>query len=137
VARAFKRLGEPQPPSVGRAAGKISALAFAYVVDDRSSLNPNAAKASGDAAKDDSNFQEEMSQATKEARDNSVRPLPLEKLLNLLGYDYSAPIEGRREAYDKAAIKQLLKPKGAANAPTATPPSNTDTPKDDAGAMPK
>ena len=40
-----------------------------------------------------------------------VRPLPLEKLLNMLGYDYSAPVEGRREAVDKTAIKALLKPK--------------------------
>jgi hypothetical protein len=128
VARAFARLGEPQPPSVGRAAGKISALAFAYVIDERSSLNIFAKKV--DSTKEDSTFHEEESAATKEARDNSVRPLPLEKLLNLLGYDYSAPIEGRREAYDKPAIKALLKPRGGA-APPVAPPTSADSPKDD------
>jgi len=137
VARAFKRLGQPQPPSAGRASGKISSLAFGYVIDERSSLNIYAAKT--EATKEDSNFHEEESAATKEARDNSVRPLPLEKLLNLLGYDYSAPIEGRREAYDKASIKQLLKSKGAATAPAPTQPSTSDSaaPKDDSAAMPK
>jgi hypothetical protein len=135
VARAFNRLGQPQPPGVGRAAGKISALAYAYVTDDRASQNIFQKKV--DATKEDSTFHEEESLAIKEATDNNVRPLPLEKLLNLLGYDYAAPIEGRREAYDKAAIKQLLKPKGATSAPAPTQPSNTDTPKDDAGAMPK
>jgi hypothetical protein len=136
VARAFARLGQPQPPSVGRAAGKISSLAFAYVIDERSSLNIYAKKP--ESNKEDSNFHEEESAATKEARDNSVRPLPLEKLLNLLGYDYSAPIEGRREAFDKSSIRQLLKSKGAA--PTApAQPSNTDpaTPKEEPDAMPK
>jgi hypothetical protein len=134
VARAFKRLGEPQPPSVGRSAGKISALAYAYVIDERRSLNVNAPKVI-DVGKDDVAFHEEESLATKEARDNSVRPLPLEKLLNLLGYDYSAPIEGRREAFDKFGVRQLLKPKGAGATP-ATPPSNPDTPKSDSDAMP-
>jgi hypothetical protein len=133
VARTFARLGEPQPPSVGRAAGKISALGFAFVMDARKSLNVFA-KAT-EQTKDDTSFHEEESQATKDARDNGVPPLTLEKLLNLLGYDYQSPIEGRREAFDKSGVKQLLKPKGA-TAP-ATPPSNTDTPKDDPGAMPK
>ncbi len=140
VARAFARLGETQPPSVGRAAGKISALAYAYVIDERSAWG--GARRVSDATKDDTAFHEEESQATKEARDNSVRPLPLEKLLNLLGYDYSAPIEGRREAYDKSAIKQLLKPKGGTAPATPpsdadTPKSDADTPKSDAEAMPK
>ena len=128
VARAFARVGEPQPVSTGRAAGKISALAYHYVIDERPSFNVYAPKA--EMTKDDSTFQEEQSAATKEARDNSVRPLPLEKLLNLLGYDYSAPVEGRREAYDKAGIRSLLKPKGAGaiSVPPATS-NSADTPK--------
>ena len=136
VARAYARLGEPVPPGVGRASGKISALAYAYVTDERRTLVLNAKKAP-DVTKEDTAFLQEQSQATKDARDNSVRPLPLEKLLNMLGYDYSAPIEGRREAFDKSGVRQLLKPKGGINLPTPTPPSNADTPKDDSAAMPK
>jgi hypothetical protein len=57
----------------------------------------------------------------------------------MLGYDYSAPIEGRREAFDRPAVKALLKPKGETAAPAATTPtpSNSDTPKDDAATTPK
>ena len=117
VARAFARLGQTQPPAVGRSVGKISGLAYAYVVDDRAPLTRNV-KPGSDVTKDDAAFQEEMSQAIKEARDNSVRPLPLEKLLNMLGYDYAAPVEGRREAYNRSGVQQLLKPRPK----DATPP---------------
>ncbi len=93
------------------------------------------AKKPPEATKEDTAFLQEESQAMTEARNNSVRPLPLEKLLNMLGYDYSAPIEGRREGFDKAAVKQLLKPKGAA---TSTAPSDTAAPPaDDSAAMPE
>ncbi len=131
VARAFNRLGQPIPPGVGRAVGKLSGLAFAYVIDDKPPLVINAKKAP-DATKEDTAFLEEESTATKEARDNSVRPLPLEKLLNLLGFDYAAPIEGRREAFDKKGIKALLKPK---TTPTGAAPA-TDTPPADTSATP-
>ena len=135
VARAFARLGQPIPPGVGRSVGKISGLAYAYVTDTRPPLILNARK-TPEATKEDTAFLQEESQATKEARDNSVRPLSLEKLLNMLGYDYSAPIEGRREGFDKSAVKQLLKPKGAA-APAAAQPSAAEPPKDDSAAMPE
>jgi hypothetical protein len=140
VARAFTRMGEPIPPSVGRASGKLSGLAFAYVTDDRAPLVSNAKKPA-DVTKDDTAFLQEQSLATREARENNVRPLPLEKLLNLLGFDFAAPIEGRREAFSKPGIKALLKPKavptGAApsTAPPETPPAEgaapmpADTPK--------
>ncbi len=131
VARAFARFNEPVPSSVGRAAGKISALAMAYVLDRRGSTVLFQAKKGSDATKDDADFLQAESQATKEARDLNVRPLPLEKLLNMLGYDYSNPIEGRREAYDKSGVRQLLKGKGAAGtaAPATTTPPSPDAPK--------
>jgi hypothetical protein len=135
VARAFARLGEPVPSSVGRASGRISGLAYAYVTDKRRSLVSYAPKAA-EATKEDTAFLQEESQATREARDNNVRPLELEKLLNLLGYDFSAPIEGRREAFDKGAVKQLLKPKGVTTGPSTAPSSKAETPKDGSEAMP-
>ena len=110
VARAYARLGEPVPAVTGRAAGKISGLSFAYVIDRRNSTILFAAKGA-DPTNEDTAFLEEESKAIREATDQAVRPLPLEKLLNMLGYDYSMPIEGRREAVDKASINQLLKPK--------------------------
>ncbi len=126
VARGFARLGQPVPTSVGRAAGKISGLAHGYVIDRRMSTVLFKPKGP-DATKEDTAFLQEESQATKEARDNAVRPLPLEKLLNMLGYDYASPIEGRREAFDKTAVKQLLKPKTERK--PASEPSTSDQPK--------
>jgi len=117
---------------VGRSSGKISGLTYGYVIDTRPSLVVFQPKAK-DPTKEDTAFLQEESQATKEARDNSVRPLPLEKLLNMLGYDYSAPIEGRREALDKGGIKELLKPKPGSQAPAPATPKE-DTPPAD---MPK
>ena len=129
VARAFARLGQTEPPAVGRSVGKISGLAYAYVVDDRAPLTRNV-KPGSDVTKDDAAFQEEMSQAIKEARDNSVRPLPLEKLLNMLGYDYAAPVEGRREAFNRSGVQQLLKPRPKDATPPPSGNSNsTNAPK--------
>ena len=120
VARGYARLGEPVPAVTGRAAGKISALSFAYVVDRRQSTVLFAAK-EADPTKEDTAFLEEESKAIREASDQAVRPLPLEKILNMLGYDYSMPIEGRREAVDKTSINELLKP---VSKPVAPAPSD-------------
>ncbi len=133
VARAFARIGEPVPPAVGRASGKISGLAFAYVTDNRPTLILNAKKDT-ETARDDTAFLQEESAASQEARNQNVRPLPLEKLLSMLGYEYSAPLEGRREAYDKAAIKSIVKPKGGS---AAAPATDTTTPDSPPAEMPK
>ena len=53
--------------------------------------------------------------------------------LNMLGYDYSAPVEGRREALDKGGIKELLKPRLGASAPASATPKEETPPAD----MPK
>ncbi len=125
VSRAFARLGQPVPATTGRASGKISGLAFAYVIDRRSST-VLFAKRESEPTKDDTLFLEEESKAIKDATDQAVRPLPLEKLLNMLGYDYSMPIEGRREAIDKTSIQDLLKkkPNPRPSTPTPTPSGN-------------
>jgi hypothetical protein len=133
VGRAYARMGQPVPAAIGRAAGKINGLTYAYVTDTRPTLILNAKK-DPETSKDDTAFLQEESLASREARDLNVRPLPLEKLLNMLGYEYSAPIEGRREAYDNFGIKSLTKPKGAG---TTTPGSTSTTPPANDPAMPK
>ncbi len=122
VARGYARLGETVPASTGRSSGKISGLSFAYVVDRRQTLVLNQKKDS-EPTKDDTAFLEEESKAIREATDQAVRPLPLEKLLNMLGYDYSMPIEGRREAVDRGSIRELLKPRPTQAAPATAAPA--------------
>ena len=126
VARAFARLGQPVPASTGRSIGSISSLSFGYVIDRRFSTVLNQKKGP-DPTKEDTAFVEEESKAIKDATDQAVRPVPLEKLLNMLGYDYSAPVEGRREAIDRNSIQDLLKAKPGKPGTPATP-SAGDTP---------
>ena len=56
-------------------------------------------------------FIKKKSEAIKEARLLGVRPMEIGRLLTYLGYDYHAPVRGRPEAVDNAALKRLLGPK--------------------------
>ena len=124
VSRAFARLGQQVPASTGRSVGSISGLSYGYVIDRRFSTVLNQKKGP-EPTKDDTAFLSEESDAIKRATDQAVRPLPLEKLLNMLGYDYSAPVEGRREAIDRTSIQDLLKAKPGKPAASSanTPPA--------------
>ncbi|WP_435016715.1 hypothetical protein TA3x_004289 [Tundrisphaera sp. TA3] len=118
VARTYARLNQPVPTPTGRAAGRITGLSFAYVTDTLPPLVSNANKEE-EATKEESAYLAEQSQATKEARDNGVRPLPLEKLLVYLGYNQAAPSSSRRELYDKNGVEDLLKPRQNSAQPAA------------------
>ena len=131
VARTYARLNQPVPAGTGRAAGRITGLSYAFVTDNRPALVSNAAK-EDEANKEEAAYLQEESQATKEARDNGVRPLPLEKLLTYLGYNVADNVSARRSMLDRDAIQQLGKPRpNNAPAPTpapGTPPASTDNP---------
>jgi hypothetical protein len=130
VARTFARLGQPVPPPVGRASGRITGLSYAYVTDKNRALV--VAGKEEEATKEEAAYLKEESDATKEARDNGVRPLPLDKLMVYLGYNSTSTNEGRREMYDKAGVQGLLKKKpGAAVPPPATEAEPTPPPADE------
>ncbi len=139
VERTFSRLGEPVPPITGRASGRISPLAKAYVIDDQISLSGEV-RTSRDQnlTPEGVAYANEKSVATKEARANGVMPIPVERLLTQLGYTPprgggGAP--GSVEMKNRGAMKQLLKPK--ANQPGTPRPGTTPPAQPDAAEPPK
>ena len=67
-----------------------------------------------------------MGEVIKEARLDGIRPMPIERLLNFLGYDINTPVLGRSEAVNEKALNRVTAKKpqltpGAAGAAGATP----------------
>lgn len=132
VAKFFGKLGQPVPQNPGRGIGKISGLAYAYVTDDREPLNRDYIPSTTET-KEDQEYVQELSKATREARDNGIRPLPLSRLLDYLGYHQADQLQGRLDRVNREAQKQLLKPSGSTLGGNAPPP---DVPLDNGGAAP-
>jgi hypothetical protein len=127
VEKTFAKLKEPVPPVTGRASGKITPLAKAYIYDDRGTLrDPAMAQKDQALTPEGQAFSKEYSEATREARANGVSPMRLERLLTQLGYTYSPSgiLPGSVEMRNRAATKQILKPRSGAGA-TAPPPAGT------------
>ncbi|WP_422930729.1 hypothetical protein [Singulisphaera sp. PoT] len=125
------------PPFAGRERGKISGRDAWYIIDERVPLR-GYENQKEDATPENAEFLKKRSAAVREARDNGVRPMPIERLLNFLGYDFHAPTQGRMEAVDKEAMKTLGRPRNEAAKKAAAPQPATDenaTPKEE--AMPK
>lgn len=127
VARAYINRGETPPPRQGRASGELNSRFAWYVVDDRGAYYKDQ-KVDDVPTAEESAFVEEVSAAKGEARDNGIRPLPIDRLLAYMGYSsYNRiPTTGRSEYTNKAAIKALTQPKGNVATPTqeAAPSEN-------------
>jgi hypothetical protein len=106
------------PPEVGRESGKLTGLDAWYVIDDRPPLaeiyQPKVVTANQSAE-----FLTKRSEAIREARLNGVRPIPIQRLLPYLGYDFAAPVVGRAEAVDLKTMKRVLSPKQETEAPAS------------------
>jgi len=119
------------PPEVGKESGELTGHDAWYVIDTRMSFVTQFNKSAEEVVTgEEAAFLKKQSEAIKAARLVGVRPMPIERLLTFLGYDYHAPVRGRTEAVDKAALKRLLTPKQS-NPTNAQP--NATTP----GAMPE
>ncbi|MDX2035941.1 MAG: hypothetical protein SFX72_04770 [Isosphaeraceae bacterium] len=126
VARTYAQAGETVPDPIGRSSGKITGLATAYVTDERSALRDNSQKTVVET-KEDQAFRQERTRATREARDNGVRPMTLDRLLTYLGYSYTDPPSAARlEAKGRQSLEELLRPRtNQNNGAGATPPAAT------------
>ena len=117
------------PPEVGKESGKLTGRDSWYVIDERIAFQevytPKAVTANETAE-----GLKKQSEAIREARLNGVRPMPIERLLPFLGYDYAAPIRGRAEVIDVPTLKRVLTPRqGAQAAPAA--PAGAPAPKEE------
>ncbi len=112
------------PPDAGREKGKLTGRDAWYVIDERPAYYEVYSQNKTVTANENSDFLKRQSDMIREARLNGVRPMPIERLLPFLGYDYLAPVVGRTEAIDTSTMKRILAPrqeteqaKGAAETP--------------------
>jgi len=122
------------PPDAGREKGKLTGSDAWYVIDERMPFREVYGKGKTVTANENAEFLKKQSEAIREARLNGVRPMPIERLLPFLGYDFLAPITGRAEAVDTTTLKRILAPRqeseGAKPAPEETKPDDA-APKDE------
>lgn len=98
------------PPDVGRETGKLTGKDAWYVTDERPPLQ-DVYQPKTVTGNETAEFLRKQSEALREARLNGVRPMPVERLLPFLGYDFNAPVIGRPEKVDTRALKRVLAPK--------------------------
>lgn len=124
------------PTSVGSETGKLTPAIAWYVVDDRLPYHPPNVKEGKMIGLEDEGFLKKRAAAIAQARLDGIRPKPVERLLNELGYVYGAQVPGQVEAADRKAIQSLLNPKGRiiikdANAPAETKKEEGEAPEGD------
>jgi hypothetical protein len=126
------------PPEAGKETGQLSTRDAWYVTDDRMPFVTSSANNKGVTSTETAEFLKKQSEAVREARLNGVRPMPIERLLSYLGYDYSAPIVGRAEAINRNTLNLMLRPRNTntqLKSPDATPGENAapkeETPKEE------
>jgi hypothetical protein len=127
------------PPEAGKERGEITGYDSWYVVDDPEGRPPlvayqNRREDLGTA--ENADFFKQRSNAIRKARDNGVRPMLIGRLLNYLGYTFNAPVRGRAEAIDEAAMKNLLQKRTDAAKPKA-PAEDTEATKKEEAPMEK
>jgi len=122
------------PPDAGRETGKLTGKDAWYVIDERVPYREVFGKSKNVTANENAEFLRKQSEAVREARLNGVRPMPIERLLPFLGYDFAAPVVGRAEAVDTTTLKRILAPRQE-NEPAKAPAdskSEDATPKEEA-----
>ncbi|MFO0908922.1 MAG: hypothetical protein U0794_11280 [Isosphaeraceae bacterium] len=124
------------PPEAGKETGKLTGRDAWYVIDERMPfVSESYSQKTGVTGAESADFLKKQSEAIREARLNGVRPMPIERLLPFLGYDYHAPVLGRPEAVDTQTLKRVLMPRANNNQPAApaTPPAEPkeETPKEE------
>jgi len=114
------------PPELGRESGKLTGADAWYVIDERPPFYEIYNTKKGVTAGENAEFLKKQSEAIREARLVGVRPMPIERLLPFLGYDYHAPIRGRAEAVDAGTLKRIGAPRQEADQPKAAQPKGED-----------
>ncbi len=122
------------PPWVGHETGKLSPRVDWYVTDDRMPLRDVFRARSEPQLKDESTLNERVGQVIKEARLDGIRPLPIERLLNYLGYDINTPVVGRPESINESAIRRLTAKKPQTTLAPTTKPAATAAPAEEKDA---
>ncbi len=113
------------PLEVGKETGKLTPRIDWYVIDDRMPYHEVYNPRSAPMLKFEAQLKERMGQVIKEARLDGIRPMPIGRLLNYLGYDMNTPVIGRSESVNSAAVRRLTAPRQQQTGPAAVKPSGT------------
>src|SRR5262249_25982695 len=128
------------PVFIGKETGKLTPQIDWYVIDDRIPFHEVTNPRSEGNLLYEAQLQKRMGEVIREARLDGIRPLPIGRLLNYLGYNMNTPVFGRVDNVDAAALKRLTQrrvpadqvPKPAADAAKAEEPkSDNAEPKDE------
>lgn len=103
------------PPWIGKETGRITPRVDWYVVDDRMPFREVFRARSEPLMKDEAALNQRIGEVTKEARLEGIRPMPIGRLLNYLGYDMNIPVVGRTEAVNDSAYRRLTAKKPQIN----------------------
>ena len=96
------------PPSwIGKETGRITPAIDWYVIDERMPIREVFYARSEPMLKMQSELAERIGEVTEQAREEGVRPMPIGRLLNYLGYDMNTPVIGQPEAVNDKAIQRL------------------------------
>jgi hypothetical protein len=108
------------PPEVGNPTGTLTPRIDWYVIDDRPPLRDVFTPRSDQSIAMADKLANMKSDAIKKARQEGIRPMPIQRLLAYLGYDMNQPVTGKAEAIDAAAMRRLTG-KRQTPAPAAKP----------------
>lgn len=101
-------------PIDGAPQGELNPLISYYIVDERDPIrtpsNMRSVRVLDDAAL---SFAQDKTELMRQAREYGIRPLPVERLLDSLGYSFGMLIPGGVEAADRKAIENILDPEGS------------------------
>lgn len=100
------------PAGVGVESGKLTPQISWYVTDERIPYHPSNAREAKALGTEDEGFLKKKTAAIATARLDGIRPKPVERLLNELGYSYGTAVPGRVEAADRKGIDSILHPGG-------------------------
>jgi hypothetical protein len=122
------------PLEVGQESGKLTPRIDWYVIDDRVPFHEVYNPRSEPNLLLNSKLQQRMGEVIKEARLDGIRPMPIGRLLNYLGYDMNTPVVGRPENINSSAIRRLTAPKvqGEAGTKPAATTTSPESPKAEA-----
>lgn len=116
------------PPGLGSETGELTPATSWYILDEQDPIRVGAAAPTGASPEEEQAFREKLTRALQVARDAGVRPLTLERLRKMLGFNFGQRLPGRVEGADRGAIDRLTNPRGRT---VPTPPAPADEPADD------
>ncbi|HWE35362.1 MAG TPA: hypothetical protein VG406_02235 [Isosphaeraceae bacterium] len=137
------------PPREGSESGQISPRIDYYVYDDSKAFRSQQGTKTAAVTDEDRDFLKKQSDVIAQARNDNLRPLPVERLLAWLGYSANQALPGRPEAVNRPVSVEIQggrqtdasNPTGANTSPdTAKPDDKGQQPgdkKDEEGDEPK